>query len=673
MAEQKKPSPYKQGEDIKNWLNKTGPIFLKDIKQYIDKETYNAVYKAYWDAAGATSVDRLKKYKVFENLLNNEIFDEATENMAEYNEFIKEHPEKAGVFKDEEDKAMFDAYETMLKFKKSMPTKEHNYENISLDHYVENNGQGYTPDDMKYLAGLYGLDYENAEDRSEFNKAIAKVTRQKQISKIMHPSIAEDPYGAFATFMLPVATAYAENNIDNLQGDFEQSFNPLKMAKTFKNNPGLAVATAADVGTNMAMAGAGGTAGKHGLAKAGTLAYNYAAAPAIREAGHVAVGNKTPGRAAIDFGIGGVGTNIATPKLLYGMTVKPTASAWRWAEGKGAASKTMQQNVNEAAIKAAKTERDMANKGQITAIHGEGGSSGLESEVRMLDKKGRPLLDAVKDEETGKIVWTPRTQKVFTETDRWPEQTFFTYIGKDGLVHKLTTEEILKLKRGEKLTGNASNVSLEDIIPSKEFDEYALNSPLIRRSLFAKEQKATMKDLYENGIGNHEITPERRKFLENSEGFSEYTPYEYAASTGAIESPSSYIDRVFEDKTNAALRGTRGVTKGGIAEAFGTGAKNYTINALGKPEYGGRMLTNAVNAVTSFADPDAKFKYTYGGEEKDATTEPSKNELALYTLQYKKFLENPEYFDEPERPDGYSAESIEKLKQSIKSVFGSKK
>lgn len=673
MSTQKKPSPYKQGEDIKNWLDKTGPIFLKDVKKYVDKETYNAIYKAYWDAAGATSVERLNKFKVFEDLLNKEIFNEAEKGMAEYNAFVKKHPEKAGVFYNNNEKAMFDAYDSALKFKKSMPTKEHNYEHISLDNYVENNGQGYTPDDMKYLAGLYGLDYENADDRSEFNKAIAKVTRQKQISKIMHPSIADDPYGAFANFMLPVATAYAENNIDNLQGDFAQSFNPVKAIKTLANNPGLGVATLADVGTNIAMGGAGGTAGKQGLAKAGTLAYNYAAAPAIREAGHVAVGNKTPERAALDFAVGGIGTNIATPKMLNALTVKPTAGAWRWAEGKGAASKTMQQKVDEAARKAAKTENDMMQKGQMTAVKIPGHVSYLEDEVQMLDKKNRPLYDVVKDPETGKMNFTPKTNKVKVEIDRDIDRTLFTYIGKDGKPYQLSPEEVLKLKRGEKLTGNASHVTLEDIIPSKEFDEYALNSPLIRRSLRDKGQKARAKELYKYRPDQFDLTPERRKFLENSEGFAEYTPYEYAVSTGSIESPSSYIDRIFENKTNASLNGTKGISKGGIAEAFGTGGKNYVINALGKPEYGGRLATGTMNIATGFVDPDQRWKYTYGGDEKDATTEPSKNELALYTLQYKKFLENPEYYDEPETPKGYSDESIEKLKKGIKSVFGSKK
>lgn len=666
-------SIYKQGNEIKNWIDKTGPIFLKDMKQYLKEDDYNKIYKAYFDVRGSTSVDRIKNYQKFEKLLNEIMFDKATSGMERYKEFIQKNPDKAGKFATDADRQKFTAYETALRFKNSMPSKEHNYESVTLENYVANEGNGYTDDDMRYLAGLYGLDWDNKNDRGEFNKALSKKVQQKKVHDIMHPSFFDDPYGAYANFMLPVATTYAENNMDKLQGDFAQSFNPLKAAKTFKNNPGLGAAVGGDIATNMAMTGAGGAAGKQGLTKAATLAYNYAAAPAIREGSNVLVGNKDVGRGALDFAFGGIGTNIATPKMLNSLTVRPAASAWRWAEGKGAVNKTMQQKVDEVARKAAKTEKDMMQKGQMTAIHMPETNMYIEKEVPMFDKKNRPLYDVVKDPKTGKRVYTQRTNQVKELIDSSPEQTYFTYIGKNGVQDQLSNDEILKLKRGEKLTGNASHVTLEDIISSKEFDEYGLNSPLIRRSLRDNGQKARVKSLYHDRHDQFDLTPERRKFLENSEGFAEYTPYEYGVSTGSIESPSSYLDRRFEDITNASLNGTKGISKGGIAEAFGTGAKNYGMNALGKPEYGGRLATGTMNVVTGMFDPEQRWKYTYGGNEQDAMQGSSQNDLALYVLQYKKHLEEPEYYPEPEDPEGYSKKSVEKLKQSVKSVYGSEK
>lgn len=645
MAEKNKvPSVYKQGIEIKSWLDNTGPIFLKDMKQYLKTDDYNKIFKAYQDAAGATSTERLKKFKEFESLLNTVIFDEAKKGMDKYNEWLQKNDKKSG-FKTEKDREMFEVYDTALKFKKGMPTKEHNYERISLDHYVENNGQGYTPEDMKYLAGLYDLDWDNMNDRAEFNKALSKKIQQKKVHNIMHPSFFDDPYGAYANFMLPVATAYAENNIDNLQGDFAQSFNPVKAIKTLANNPGLGAAVGGDIATNIAMAGAGTEA--KGIGKAAQTAYNYAMAPAIREGSHVLVGNKDAYRGALDFVFGGVGTNLATPKMINYIAVKPTASAWRWAEGKGATSKTMQQQVDEAAAKAMKTHNDMFKNGQITNLHVPGGKTVIEEEVQMFDNQLRPLYETVKDTD-GTFKRIPKKQKVAHVLSESPDTMHPLYADKNGKLHSLTQEQIHDLKLGKKVKGLPKNLSIEDIIPYEEARFMTENMPLTRTGFGNKDSKLLKER--QNQL-NHDR-------LDKLEGYTGYTPLEYAISTGKPESRYAYADRKIKNL---------------FGSGYGQGAQSYGMNALGKPEYGGKLATGTMNVVTGMVDPDQRWHYTYGGEEQDAMQGSSQNDLALYLLQYKKHLEEPEYYPEPEDPEGYSKKSVEKLKQGVKDVYGSKK
>lgn len=639
------PSIYKQGNEIKNWIDKTGPIFLKDMKQYLKENDYNKIYKAYFDVRGSTSVDRIKNYQKFEKLLNEIIFDKATSGMERYKEFIQKNPDKAGKFATDADRQKFTAFEMALRFKNSMPTKEHKYESVTLENYVANEGNGYTDDDMRYLAGLYGLDWDDKNDRGEFNKALSKKIQQKKVHDIMHPSFFDDPYGAYANFMLPVATAYAENNMDKLQGDFEQSFNPIKAVKTLANNPGLGAAVGGDIATNMAMVGAG--TGAKGVGKAGQTVYNYAMAPAIREGSHVLVGNKDAGQGALDFVVGGIGTNVATPKMLNALTVKPTASAWRWAEGKGAASKTMQQQVDEAAAKAMKTHHDMFENGQVTNMHIPGGKVVTESEVTMLDKQGRPLYDVFKDTD-GKLKYTPKKQTVSEVIDETPDIKQAMYADKEGHLYQLTQEQIHDLKLGKKVKGLPKNLSIEDIIPYEEAKFMTENMPLVRTGFGNKDSKR-LKAM--QGQLDHDR-------LDKLEGYTGYTPLEYAISTGKPESRYAYADRKIKD-----IFGT----------GYGQGLQSYSINALGRPEYGGRLATGTMNVITGMVDPDQRWKYTYGGEEQDAMQGSSQNDLALYLLQYKKHLEEPEYYPEPEEPEGYSKKSVEKLKQSVKDVYGSKK
>ena len=96
--------------------------------------------------------------------------------------------------------------------------------------------------------------------------------------------------------------------------------------------------------------------------------------------------------------------------------------------------------------------------------------------------------------------------------------------------------------------------------------------------------------------------------------------------------------------------------------------KNYYVNAIGRPEYGGQGVTAVYNSLVGPLTND-KMKYEYGGNEKDA--KKNVNALALYLANFKRYAENPDIVDKPERPKGFSKESLESMENDIVSrVFG---
>lgn len=150
----KQNSFYTQTENIKKWLNSDGANLLKQMKEWYPKETYNKVYKLFSDVNAATSTDKIKKFQEFEAELNNVMFNDAEKKYKNYQEWRKKNPDTPLTY--ENDKRLKNM-ETALNFKRGMPTKERNYETVSIDGDINK----YKYDDMKYLAGQYGFDYDN--------------------------------------------------------------------------------------------------------------------------------------------------------------------------------------------------------------------------------------------------------------------------------------------------------------------------------------------------------------------------------------------------------------------------------------------------------------------------------------------------------------------------------
>lgn len=597
----KQNSFYTQTENIKKWLNSDGANLLKQVKEWYPKETYNKVYKLFSDVNAATSTDKIKKFNEFEAELNNVMFNDAEKKYKNYQEWRKKNPDTP--LTNENDKRLKNM-ETALNFKRGMPTKERNYENISIDGDTNN----YKYDDMKYLAGQYGFDYDNKKDRSDFLDALSKYRRKKNIDEIMDES-------TLVNFLLPVAKDYAKNNIDKLSGDFSDKI--LDMPGTIINNPKLGAAVAADAATNFIMLG-NPKVYKEPLKEAGRYAYNYAAAPFVREGANVAVGNKDVGQGALDAGAG-VLTNVVTPRIAN-MPFMGIARAWNFAEG--GANRTKQQAINEAADKVSDVNRRLKNGAVI-----------------------RKDINSV-DGSTNFVVMHP--DLLTNKVDDVYNKRFYTYVTNDGKVKRLTTDQVKKLKRGEKVEELPENINIEDIIQEAEFNFANENFPLWRgdriRDLFKSKAKDRLK----------KNRPEYVKEVESKgKELSEYTPIEYAAISGKPETRVNQVGRMVNNFSNDNQV-----------------LKNYYINAIGRPDYGGQGVTGIYNSLVGPLTND-KMKYEYGGSEKDA--KKNVDALALYLANFKKYAENPDIVDKPERPEGFTRKSLDKLENDIiDKVFKSK-
>lgn len=589
----KQNSFYTQTENIKKWLNSDGANLLKQIKEWYPKETYNKVYKLFSDVNGATSTDKIKKFNEFEAELNNVIFNDAEKKYKNYQEWRKKNPDTP--LTNENDKRLKNM-ETALNFKRGMPTKERNYEGVSIDGDTDK----YKYDDMKYLAGQYGFDYDNKKDRSEFLEALSKYQRQKNIDEIMDES-------TLVNFALPVAKEYAKQNIDKLSGDFSDKI--LDVPGTVINNPKLGAAVAADAATNVIMLGKN-KAYEEPLKEALRYGYNYGAAPVLREGANVVAGNKDLGQGAIDA-TAGILTNVVTPRIAN-MPFRGLARAWNFAEG--VTNRTKQQAVNEAADKV--------------------------SEVKRRIKNGAVIRTDIKNIDGNDNFVVMHPDILTNNVDDPYNKRFYIYVTKDGKAKRITSDQVKKLKRGEKVEELPENINIEDIIQEAEFDAANKNFPLWRgdriRDLFKSKTKDRLKKVKPKYTGEVE---------KKGKEISEYTPIEYAAIFGKPETRFNQASRIIDNFSKKRPE-----------------LKNYYINAIGRPDYGGQGVTSLYN---SFVGPltNDKMKYEYGGNKKDA--KKNVNALALYLANFKRYAENPDIVDKPERPEGFTKESLESLENDI--------
>lgn len=596
---------YKQTEAVKKWLNSDGANLLKQVKEWYPKETYSEVYKLFSDADAATSTDKIKKFQAFENKLNSLMFNDAENKYKKYQEWRKKNPDTK-LIKEDEDRVK--NMEKALNFKRGMPSKEKNYETISID----GDTNKYKYDDMKYLAGQYGFDYDDKNDRSEFLSALAKYQKQKNIDEIMDES-------TLVNFGLPVAKEYAKQHLDELEGDFSDWSDGVPSYGALVRNPKLGVATTADMLTNAAMFGMKDAA-KEPLKKAMTKAYNYGAAPLIRETGNVVVDNKDVGQGAVDAAAGVV-SNVVTPRLIH-MPFTAVGKGWNYAEG--GADKGKQAAINETADKVNAIRKRMMN-GSVSRMDLEGLNA---NEQELLDKLNTLLKEKAKPND-------PYSKRLYSYIDK-------------GKVKTLTSDQVKKLKRGEKVEGMPENVNIDDVISSDEMKFMLENSNLARvdklKNLFKSDNKAL-------------LNADRDKVLDKivSEGkeVSEYTPIEYATVYGTPETKANQLSR--------------------MAKNFGEDnekVKNYYVNAVGKPEYGGRAVAGIYNSLVEPLGAE-KMTYKYGGNEKDAKR--NTNELALYLANFKQYAKEPDIVDKPERPKGYSKETLDALENDIiDKIFKSK-
>ena len=162
--------------------------------------------------------------------------------------------------------------------------------------------QNYNFNQMKALAGQYGYDYTDKEDRKEFLDKLREYHKQKNVEKAFSldkDSSLLDNLGTVITdFTLPVSKEYAKRNYENIDTDSKAGF----LGDMWKP-------LAADGFTNLAMFG---LPGKLATTPRAALAVNNITAPVMREAANIALNKKPKRDAAIDA-FGNIVTNYTTP------------------------------------------------------------------------------------------------------------------------------------------------------------------------------------------------------------------------------------------------------------------------------------------------------------------------------------------------------------------------
>lgn len=250
--------------------------------------------------------------------------------------------------------------------------------------------QGYDYEQMKALAGQYGYDYTDKEDRKEFLDKLAKYQQEKDLEKIWNDDI-------YTSLVTPLAKEYAKNNWQNIDSDDYIGTQGPKLPLV--GNVGFGIPTnaklfgtvAADAGVNTLMAGVpGGAAGKYlKFAPKGQMVVNNTVAPAARAGLKMAINDESFEDAAKDA-LNEAATNFAfrfgmRGAQRYGKELFPTGG-----------KQTVQGRTNEMANAA----RDRANvhfRKPIPKVNKKGKIIGEEGfEYWVYDKNGVPQKSTYK-------------------------------------------------------------------------------------------------------------------------------------------------------------------------------------------------------------------------------------------------------------------------------------
>lgn len=275
--------------DIDKWLvrNKKDVVDLlrkqgKRIPDF-DLAKYHVIMDL-WNATERTTntANKLNKWKELQEKLGG-IFSDAKKNVKTFDEKIskfKENPAFTGLQGESKDK--YDFWSKLNDIGLSRPdAASEELQNLDVADVFKYNSR-----QLKHLAGEYGYNYDDPDERKEFLTKAGEISRERDLDKIW----AEDLY---TTLFTPVAKEYARNNYENI--------NTESIPKAAAD---LAPALAADVGVNTLMAA---TPAKFGA--------DLVAAPVARAGANMALNDRAPVNAGKEA-VSEIATNVATPYFL---------------------------------------------------------------------------------------------------------------------------------------------------------------------------------------------------------------------------------------------------------------------------------------------------------------------------------------------------------------------
>lgn len=194
-----------------------------------------------------------------------------------------------GKYSSNQDMADYERYKNLYKAVSTIPEKVDKYENVELDRAYRDN---YDYKAMKALAEKYNFDYTDPKDRKEFLKHLSDIEQQRLKAEAYQPN---DIRGMVTQMAYPVTLEHAR--------------------QTDEISP---AAVLTDLGSQAVMAGGAGI-GNRVAGQAGEMVGGMLTAPAITEAGQIAINKKDPKDALADYGVG-VATNAFAPGAIMGMT-----------------------------------------------------------------------------------------------------------------------------------------------------------------------------------------------------------------------------------------------------------------------------------------------------------------------------------------------------------------
>lgn len=332
--------------DIDKWLARNKRDVFELIQKQgrriegMDKARFAQIKNCWNDAENAVKTnDKLDKWNKLQEELS-PIFKTAADNVEKFDAKISkwnEDPNFQGLTG--ESKAKYDFWAKLNDVGLNRPDSDkEKLSNLEPANAFEDK---YDYDQMKYLAGQYGYNYDVKEERAEFVDKVAKLAQNKELEKIWN----EDVYAGLVT---PVTKEYARKNYQNIDGIED-----------------LAAPLAADVGINTLMAGTpGGVATNLGAGSTLARAIDNTVAPLARGAANLGLNTDEINKDnLVDAGktvTSEIATNYATPWMLRGIGRRADKYATRELQK---AEQQLTSNNPKARVKATqKVVQDNLNK-----------------------------------------------------------------------------------------------------------------------------------------------------------------------------------------------------------------------------------------------------------------------------------------------------------------------